>query len=188
MFLYLLSYSCLNWKTYWWFQYHGHFPHWDYFSKNESSFQIASKWICLKSLDHEQGNCPVSDQIYEILTCTIFVIWIFKGKSKLRIYAKQLLLVINLDEQQAKTVVQLSDFAKNLRFFTPMVVNISIPPPLDPKTFVIQSIFLKRSKRLWLQNWIGVLDVCKLWKNNIPILLISIQKLFTVMMTLFMMS
>ena len=55
---------------------------------------------------------------------------------------KHLLLIINLDEQQACTVVQLPDFAENCLFCTPVIVNISIPPPLDPKTFVLQRIFL----------------------------------------------
>ena len=69
---------------------------------------------------------------------------------------QQLLLMINVDEQQASTVVQLSDFAENCLFCTPINVNITIPPPLDPKTFVIQRIFLKRSKRLISnKNWIG---------------------------------
>ena len=70
--------------------------------------------------------------------------------SKLCIYTKHLLLMINLDEQQAYTVVQLFDFAENWHFCTPIIVNIFIPPPLDPKTFVIQRIFLKYSKHLWL--------------------------------------
>ena len=34
---------------------------------------------------------PVADQIYEIWTCKIFVIWIFTGESKLCIYTKHLL-------------------------------------------------------------------------------------------------
>ena len=48
---------------------------------------------------------------------------------------QNLLLIINLHEQQAYTVVQLSDLAKNWHFCTPIIVNISIPQPLDPKTF-----------------------------------------------------
>ena len=76
----------------------------------------------------------------------------FRGKSKLCIYTKHLLLMINLDEQQSCTVVQLPDFAENCHFCTPVIVNISILPPLDPKTFVILRIFLKRSKRLWQQK------------------------------------
>ena len=60
--------------------------------------------------------------------------------------------MINLDAQQTCTVVQLPDFAENFHLCTPIIVNISIPPPLDPKTFVIQRIFLKRSKRLLQQK------------------------------------
>ena len=41
--------------------------------------------------------------------------------------------MINLDEQQACTVVQLPDFAENCLFCTPVIVNISIPLTLDPK-------------------------------------------------------
>ena len=55
---------------------------------------------------------PVADQIYEICNGTIFVIWIFRGKSKLCVCTKHLLLIINLfEEQQAYTVVQLSELA-----------------------------------------------------------------------------
>ena len=68
--------------------------------------------------------------------------------SKLRICTKHLLLMIDLDEQQACTIIQLPDSAENCRFCTPIIFNISIPPTLDPKTFVIQRIFFKRSKRL----------------------------------------
>ena len=75
-----------------------------------------------------------------------------RGKSKICIYTKHLLLIINLHEQQAYTVVQLSDLAKNWHFCTPIIVNISIPQSLDPKTFDILRIFLKRFKHLWLQK------------------------------------
>ena len=37
---------------------------------------------------------PVADQIYEICNCRIFVIWICRGKSKLCICTKHLLLII----------------------------------------------------------------------------------------------
>ena len=66
------------------------------------------------------------------------------------IYTKHLLLTINLLEQRAIAFVQLSDLATNWHICTPIIVNISIPPPLDPKLFDIQRIFLKRSKCLWL--------------------------------------
>ena len=43
---------------------------------------------------------PVADQFYEIwYFCTIFVIWIIRGKSKLCIYATHSFLTINLLEQ-----------------------------------------------------------------------------------------
>ena len=48
--------------------------------------------------------------------------------------------MINLDEQQANIVVQLPDFDDNCHLCTSIIVNISIPPPLDTKTFVIQRI------------------------------------------------
>ena len=66
------------------------------------------------------------------------------------IYTKHSLLTIDLLEQNAYGFVQFSDFAKNWRFCTPIIVNISIPPPLDPKISDIQIIFLKRSKRVCL--------------------------------------
>ena len=48
------------------------------------------------------------------------------------VYIYQTFVVFFLDEQQACTVVQLPDFADNCHFCTPIIVNISIPPPLDP--------------------------------------------------------
>ena len=73
--------------------------------------------------------------------------------------------MINLGEQQACTVVQLSDFVENCHFCIPTIVNISIPPSPDPKTLYVNSE-----------------------KNNVQIKLISIQRCFLVMMTLFMTS
>ena len=92
---------------------------------------------------------PVTDQIYEILNCMIFVILIIRVKSKLCIYTKHSLLTFNLLEQYADEFVQFSDLAKNWHFCTPIIVNISIPPPLDQKISDIQSIFFKRSKCVW---------------------------------------
>ena len=61
-------------------------------------------------------------------------------------------MIINLHEQYVYTVVQFSDLAKNWQFCTPIIVNIVIHPPLDPKTFDIQRIVWNYSKRLWLQK------------------------------------
>ena len=65
-------------------------------------------------------------------------------------YAEHSLLTINLMEQYAHAFVQFSDLAKNWHLCTPIIVNISIPPPLDPKIFDIKRIFLKRFKRALL--------------------------------------
>ena len=43
-------------------------------------------------------------------------------------------------EQQAYTFVQFSDTAKKWHFCTLIIVNISVAPPLDPKTFYIRRI------------------------------------------------
>ena len=43
----------------------------------------------------------------------------------------------NLHEQQTYTVFQYPYKAKNWHFCTPIIVNISIPPTLDPKSFDI---------------------------------------------------
>ena len=85
-----------------------------------------------------------------------------------------------MHEQQAYTFGQFSDLAKNwhLCIHVPIIVNMSLPPPLDPKSFDIQRIFLKRSKRLGYKNWIGGWGVCELCKNNVLSLLISTQKLY----------
>ena len=42
---------------------------------------------------------------------------------------------MNLHEQQTYNFVQTSDLAKNWHFSTPIIVNIFIPQPLDPKKF-----------------------------------------------------
>ena len=54
--------------------------------------------------------------------------------SKLRIYTKHSLLIINLNEQHAYTVVQYSDIVENWHFRTLIIVNISVAPPPDPNT------------------------------------------------------
>ena len=57
------------------------------------------------------------------------------------IYPKHSSLIMNLHEQQAYAFAQFSDLAKNWHFCTPIIVNISIHPFLDPKSFDIQRIF-----------------------------------------------
>ena len=95
-----------------------------------------------KKLQNERGRTtngkigPVADKIYEIWSCTIFVIWVFRGKSKLSIYTKHSSLIINLYEQQALTFVPFSDSAKNWRFCTHIIVNISIPHPSIQKVLI----------------------------------------------------
>ena len=76
---------------------------------------------------------PVADQTYEMWNCSIFVILVFRGKSKMCIFTKHSLLIINLHEQKAYTFDQFSDLAKNWHFRPPINGNISIPPPLDQK-------------------------------------------------------
>ena len=81
-----------------------------------------------------------------------FLLYEYQKESPNCFIYQTLLLMLNLDEQQAYTVVQLSDFAENWYFCTPIIVNIITPPTLDPKTFDTQKIILKCSKRLWLQK------------------------------------
>ena len=61
---------------------------------------------------------------------------------------KHSLLIINLHDQQADTFVKFSNLANNWHFCTPFIINISISPPLDPKSFYIQRIFFNHSKRV----------------------------------------
>ena len=42
-----------------------------------------------------------------------------------------------------------SDLAKTWHFCTPIIVYISVTPPLNPKTFEIPRIIFIRSKGLW---------------------------------------
>ena len=84
---------------------------------------------------------------YKIWNCTIFALWISSGKSKC-IHTKHSLLITNLHEEQAYKFVQFSDFTKNRHLWTPIIVNISVAPPLDPIPFDIWRIILKRSSRL----------------------------------------
>ena len=92
-------------------------------------------WVNIKRGRNTNGEIGlVANQIYEKWNCTIFVIWIFRGKSKPCKHTKHLLLIIDLHEQQAYKFVQLNfRFSQNWQFCTPIIVNISIPPPLDPK-------------------------------------------------------
>ena len=89
---------------------------------------------------------------------------LFRGKFKLCIHTKHSFLILNLYEQQAYIVVQLSDFAKNWHFCTTIIVNISIPPPLDPKTFDIQKIFLNSLNICGYKNWIRGWCMCSMKK------------------------
>ena len=58
---------------------------------------------------------------YEIWNYIAFVTLIFRGKFKMCIFNKNVLLIINLHDQQ------FSDLAKNWQFKTPIIVNISVP-------------------------------------------------------------
>ena len=60
-------------------------------------------------------------------------------------HTKHSLLIIHLNEHHAYTFVQSSDLAKNWHFCTLIIVKIFVAPPLDPKTFDIRRIILKRS-------------------------------------------
>ena len=53
------------------------------------------------------------------------------------------MLIINLNEQHAYKFFQSSDIAKDWHFCTLIIVNISVAPPLDPKTFDIKKNHLK---------------------------------------------
>ena len=88
--------------------------------------------ISLKRSDNVPRNWPCCWLNLWSMELYIFFIWIFRGKSILCIHTKHSLLIINLHEQQAYTVVQRTDLAKSLHFCTPFNVNISIPRPLNP--------------------------------------------------------
>ena len=66
------------------------------------------------------------------------------------IYISHSVLIINLHEQQAHTIVQFSDFhvAEKKHFRTTIFENIFVVQSLDSETFDIRRIILKRSKRL----------------------------------------
>ena len=66
--------------------------------------------------------------------------------------------------------IYLSSFLIKLKICTLIIVNISKPPPLDPKSFDIQRILWKRSELLWAY--------VNYKKNNILTLLVSTQKLY----------
>ena len=65
-----------------------------------------------------------------------FLLYNYLEKSPNCIYIQNLLIII-LHEQQTYTFVQFSEIAKNSHFCTPIIVNFSIPPPVDPKSFDI---------------------------------------------------
>ena len=104
----------------------------------------------------------------------------------------QILLITNLHNKFAWTagihIFQFSDLAKNWQFCTPIITNISIPPPLDRKNFDIQRIFWKCSNVCGYKNSIVGIGVCELWKNSILILIILTQSCISEIMTLFMTS
>ena len=56
------------------------------------------------------------------------------------IYTINSSFIINLHEQQTHTFVQFSKLVKKWHFCTPIIVNISKPPPLYLKLFDIQKI------------------------------------------------
>ena len=68
-------------------------------------------------------------------------------------YAKHSLLTNNLLEQQVYAFVQFSGNTKNWYFCRP-IVNISMPPHLDPKVFALSAC--------GDQNGIGDCGVCEL--------------------------
>ena len=68
-------------------------------------------------------------KVYEIWNCTIFVKWIFRGKSNLCIYTKHSLFTIDLLEQKTYAFIQFFDFSQNWHFCTPIIVNIPLPHP-----------------------------------------------------------
>ena len=59
------------------------------------------------------------------------------------IILKHSLLLIHLHEQQAYIFVQCSHIAKNWNFCTLIIINISVAPPLDPKTLNIRKTISK---------------------------------------------
>ena len=66
-------------------------------------------------------------------------------ESRKCLYTKHSLLITNLHEQWTYKFVQFSDFAKNWHLWTPIIVNISVAPPLNPIPFDIWRIILKCS-------------------------------------------
>ena len=72
------------------------------------------------------------------------------------------MLIINLHEQQAYTFVQFSDLAKNWQFCTPIIVNISIPPPLNLKIWIYKESSENALNVCGYKNWIRGWGVCEL--------------------------
>lgn len=46
--------------------------------------------------------------------------------------------IINLHEQQANEIVQFSDLVYNWHIYTPVIINISVAPLFDSKTFLYE--------------------------------------------------
>ena len=74
----------------------------------------------------------------QVKKCSVIVIWIFRGKFKLCIFTKHLLLIINLHELQAYKFVKFSDLAKNWYFCTPIIVIFSVAHPLIQKLLIYE--------------------------------------------------
>ena len=106
---------------------------------------------------------PIADQIYKVWNCTIFVIWVFRRKSKLCIIQKS--FIINLYEQQTITFVHLSDLAIKI-----CILHIyhcqyfCTPTPRSKKVLLYKRILWKRSERLWLQKLDRMLG--RMWIMN----------------------
>ena len=100
------------------------------------------------------GEIGVADQNFEIRNCTIFVICIFRGKPKLCIYNNHSLLIINLHEQQAYTFFfHFSYLNKNLHFWTSVIINISVPSPLEPKNPIYKNHRNARVSNIGSEVW-----------------------------------
>ena len=132
---------------------------------------ISSRKEVYRTTNGENG--PVAEQIYEIWNCTVFIIWEFRRKSKLCIY--QTFLINNWF---AWITYIYSDLAKNCHFCVPIIVNISISPPLDPKVLICKESSANALNVYGYVNWIRGSGVCKSWNNNILKLLISAQNLY----------
>ena len=111
----------------------------------------------IKQANKDVGPCTAKFvllliKINDVWNCTIFVIWVFRERTKLCIYNKHSLLINNLHEQQAYTFVQFSKLAKNCHFFTHIIVNIS-NPHLSIQKVLIYKEFLTSVYKNWIGDW-----------------------------------